>query len=51
MKISFRISKDMFTSKLKDNFLNVSTLFVKESKFMIYKKVLNQSSGGRIIPI
>ena len=38
MKNYFKISKDIFTSKLKDNFLKFSTLLVKESKFMIYKK-------------
>ena len=38
MKNSFKISKDIFTSKLKDNFLKFSMLLVKESK-RIYKKV------------
>ena len=36
-KNTFKISKDIFTSKLKDNFLKFSMLLVKESKFMIYK--------------
>ena len=38
MKNSFKISKDIFTLKLKDNFLKFSMLLVKESK-RIYKKV------------
>ena len=38
MKNSFKISKDIFTPKLKDNFLKFSMLLVKESK-RIYKKV------------
>ena len=38
MKNSFKISKDIFTPKLKDNFLTFSMLLVKESK-RIYKKV------------
>ena len=32
MKNSFKISKDIFTSKLKDNFLKFSMLLVKKSK-------------------
>ena len=39
MKNSFKISKDIFTPKRKDNFLKFSVLLVKESKFMIYKTV------------
>ena len=31
--------KDIFMSKLKDNFLKCSMLLVKKSKFIIYKKV------------
>ena len=38
MKNSFKISKDIYTSKLKDNFLKFSMLLVKESKFTMYKK-------------
>ena len=48
MKNSFEISKGIFTSKLKDNFLKF-LLLVKELKFMTYKKVENQSTIGRII--
>ena len=51
MKNSFKISKDIFTSKSKDIFLKFSMLLVKKSKFMIYKKVENQSTIKRIIPI
>ena len=40
MKNSFKISKDIFTSKLKDNVLKFSMLIVKESKCMIYKNSL-----------
>ena len=39
MEISFKISKDIFIYKSKDNFLKFRMLLVKESKFMIYKKV------------
>ena len=51
MKNSFKISKDVFTSKSKDIFLKFSMFLVKESKFMIYKKAENQSTIKRIIPI
>ena len=37
MKNSFKISKDIFTSKVKDNFLKFSMLLVKGSKFIITK--------------
>ena len=50
MENSFKISKDMFTSKLKGN-LKFIMFLVKEPKFMIYKKVYNQSTIERIIPI
>ena len=40
MKNSFKTSKDISASKLKDNFLRFSMLLVKESKFMIHKKSL-----------
>ena len=39
MKNSFKMFKDTFTSKLKNNVLKCSMLLVKKSKFMIYKKV------------
>ena len=39
MKNSFKMFKDIFTSKLKNNVLKCSMLLVKKSKFMIYKKV------------
>ena len=38
MKNFFKISKDIFTSKLKDNFLKFSMILVRESKFIMYKK-------------
>ena len=38
MKNSFKISKDVFTSKLRDNFLKFSMFLVKKSKLMIHKK-------------
>ena len=41
MKNSFKISEDIFSSKLKDNFLKFSMLLVKELKFMIHKKKPN----------
>ena len=41
MKNSFKISEDIFPSKLKDNFLKFSMLLVKELKFMIHKKKPN----------
>ena len=49
-KIPLKYLKDTFTSKLKDN-LKFSMFLVKEPKFMIYKKVYNQSTIERIIPI
>ena len=39
VKNSFEISKDMFTSKSKYNFLKFNMFLVKKSKFMIHKKI------------
>ena len=48
MKNSFKIPKGTYTSKLKVIFSKFGMLLVKESKFMIYKKV---STIGRTILI
>ena len=39
MKNSFKVSKNILTPTLKDNFLKFSMLLVRESKLIIHKKV------------